>query len=311
LGISNKQKVLVTGGTGYLGARVGASLVAHGYDVYLGSRNPFSHGIVEGCNQVITNWDDPELTFCKGFDLIIHAAGMNACDCARDPHLAIEFNGKITERLAKKSASYGCKQFFYLSTVHVYRSPLSGRFNEQSPTLNTHPYAASHLFGEQALISGTKDSRMAGHVLRLSNCFGYPLTHENDCWGLVLNEFIRDAFALGRITIRGDFIGRRDFLPISELNNILIKILGITGLIPDIINVSTGTSRTLLDVALQVSHVVTEMTGKSVEIVKENISANGYSLNIENNSLQKMGIFPHKELTKEIRLMLEFLESHV
>jgi UDP-glucose 4-epimerase len=308
--ISNRQRVLVTGGTGYLGARVGASLAEHGYDVYLGSRKPYSHGIVEGCNQVITDWDDPQLTFCKGFDLIIHAAGMNADECARNPHLAIEFNGKVTELLVRQSASYGCKRFFYLSTVHVYRSPLSGRFNEQSPALNIHPYATSHLLGEQAVINGTRYSRMAGHVLRLSNCFGYPITHENGCWGLVLNEFIRDATSLGLITIRGDFFGRRDFLPISELNSLLIKILGSTGLIPAVMNISTGTSRTLLDVALQVSDMVTEMTGKSVEIVKENMSANDYSLNIENNSLQRMGILPHKTLSKEIRLMLEFLKSH-
>ena len=113
--------------------------------------------------------------------------------------------------------------------------------------LNNHPYATSHLLGEQALIRITKDSLMQGHVLRLSNCFGYPLTQENDCWNLVLNEFIRDAFRLRMITIRGDCFGRRDFLPIRELNRILIKIIGINGFIPEIINISTGTSLTLLE----------------------------------------------------------------
>lgn len=311
MGIRYGKKVLVTGGAGYLGARIGESLATHGYDVDLGSRNPFSHGAVEGCNQIFTNWEDPELSFCKGYDLIIHAAGMSAHECGKNPQLAIEFNGEMTERLVKKAAFYRCKSFFYLSTVHVYKSPLSGRFNEKSANLNTHPYATSHLLGEQALVRITKDSLMQGHVLRLSNCFGYPLTQENDCWRLVLNEFIRDAFRLGRITIRGDYFGRRDFLPISELNRILIKIIGITGFIPEIINISTGTSLTLLEVAGQVSNVISEMTGKPVEIVKENIWGNSYELNIENSSLHDMGIVPSNALTEEIKLMLEFLECQV
>ena len=58
------------------------------------------------------------------------------------------------------------------------RNPLEGCFDESSPSLNTHPYATSHLLGEQELLRVTEKSSMSGHVLRLSNCFGYPLTAE-------------------------------------------------------------------------------------------------------------------------------------
>ena len=308
MGIKNSQKVLVTGGAGYLGARVGSSLAAQGYDVSLGSRSSFPHRVVEGCDQVVTNWEDSELKFCKGFDVIIHAAGMNARECDQSPNLAIQFNGEMTERLALKSATYGCKRFIYLSTVHVYQSPLLGVFSEESTTLNTHPYAMSHLYGEEALIRVAKGSAMTGHVLRLSNCFGYPLSKKADCWELVLNEFVRDAFSLGKITIKGDYFARRDFLPISELSRILVDILASTVPIPEIINVSTGNSRTLLEAAIQVGDVVLEMTGKSVEICKNDLPILDSSLKIKNNALDKVGIYPSKDLTQEIRLMLEYLK---
>lgn len=308
--MSLHEKVLVTGGTGYLGARIGEALVAHGYNVDLGSRNPFSRGLVKGCNQILTNWDDPELSFCRGYNFIIHAAGMSAQACEKNPQSAIEFNGVTTERLVKKAAYYGCKKFFYLSTVHVYKNPLLGVFDEKSENLNTHPYATSHFLGEQALIKNTKESLMQGHVLRLSNCFGYPLTQDNDCWGLVLNEFVRDAYRSGSITIRGDCFGRRDFMPISELNRILIKISGITDFIPEIINISTGISLSLLEVAEQVCNITTARTGKSIDIIRENTLENSYELNIENKSLQKLGIVPRNALVEEIKLMLNFLECH-
>ena len=135
------------------------------------------------CNQILPG--RPNYPFVRG--MILLAA-----------KLAIEFNGKTTERFVEKAAFYGCKRFFYLSTVHVYKSPLVGRFNEKSENLNSHPYATSHLLGEQALIRHVKKSPMQGHVLRLSNCFGYPLTQDSNCWELVLNEFIRDAYKLGK-----------------------------------------------------------------------------------------------------------------
>ena len=311
MGIKNSQKVLVTGGAGYLGARVCSSLIAQGYDVSFGSRNSYPHRIVEGCNQVVTNWEDPELSFCKGFDLIIHAAGMNAKSCSESPDEALRFNGKLSEKLIEKAVSYGCKRFFYLSTVHVYQSPLVGIFDESSLTLNSHPYATSQCYGEEALIKALGSKNIAGAVLRLSNCFGPPVINSNECWNLVLNEFIKDAFLNRKITINGDYLSKRDFLPISEFNRVLLSILDFTESVPNVINVSTGASRTLLDVALEVSDTVTELTGTVIEIVKENSSETASNLSIENNALQRMGIYPSKDLTLEIRRMVDYLKLSI
>jgi UDP-glucose 4-epimerase len=307
VGHLNSRKVLVTGGTGYLGARIGKSLAEQGYDVCLGSRNPYANGKVEGCNQIATTWDDPELKFCKGFDLIIHAAGVNARDCAENPSLALKFNGQTTGRLVQKAESYGCERFIYLSTVHVYNSPLVGTFDEQSPILNNHPYATSHHSGEEQVLSVGKNSSLDGTVLRLSNTFGYPLTEETACWGLVFNEFIRDAFLKGRIIINGDCSSKRDFLPITELNRILGEILASPYPIPEVINVSSATSRTLLEVACRVRDVVSKFTGTAVELVNEIGSETESNLNIKNGALEKIGIFPSGDLNLEIRYMLDFL----
>jgi len=309
MGISDKQRVLVTGGTGFLGARVGASLAEHGYNVHLGSRKPYSHGIVKGCNQVVTDWDDPQLTFCKGFDLIIHAAGMNADDCAKNPGLAVRFNGETTARLVEKSASYGCNRFFYLSTVHVYKGPLVGNFNEESPTLNDHPYTTSQLYGEQAVLDVMGNSSLDGAVLRLSNCFGPPVINNNECWGLVLNQFVRDSIVLGRITINDDFLTRRDFLPVSELNNILSKIIGVSELKAKILNISTGQSRSLLEVASLVSTTVARRIGRDIEVIKNNYSLPSSDLVIENKVLESMGILVGKDLVPEIESLVGYLQK--
>lgn len=310
VGNLNNLRVLITGGTGYLGARIGKSLAENGYNVCLGSRSPFAKGTVNGCDQITTDWDDVDLQFTKGFDLIIHAAGMNAHDCAQDPKLAFKFNGQITGKLAQKAANYGCKRFIYLSTVHVYNSTLVGDYDEQAPALNRHPYATSHHFGEEQALEVGKNSCLDVTVLRLSNSFGYPLTKQSACWGLVLNQFIRDAFLDGKIIIKGDRNTRRNFLPITELNRVLFEILNCRDSIPNVINVSSATSKTLLEVALQVRDMTSKFLGTAVELITNNGSESETNLNIKNSALEKINIFPSNDLEFEIKLMLNTLRSY-
>ena len=66
---------------------------------------------------------------------------MNAQDSLIDPKEAIEFNGRSTERLVIASIDAKVSKFIYLSTAHVYCSPLHGEISEESPILNKHPYA--------------------------------------------------------------------------------------------------------------------------------------------------------------------------
>lgn len=233
---------------------------------------------------------------------------MSAQDCIKYPNLADKFNGKITGLLAQKSESYGCKNFIYLSTVHVYKKPLLGTFNEKSPTTNSHPYAYSHLQGENALLKVANKSSLTGTVLRLSNCFGYALNEKSECWNLVVNEFIRDAFLHGKIKIKGDASSKRDFLAISELNKVLLKIIENIDNVPQIINVSSGRSRTILEVALKVAKEADKLKEQATQILFDNESSNHMYLNIQNNSLDKIGINPNDDIATEIINTLNFLK---
>lgn len=303
-GFLKNHKVLITGGTGYLGGSIGKYLASVGYDVYLGSRKPFSRGAVQGCSQILTNWEDKNLKFCKGFKTIIHAAGMNAKDCFNNPQKAHSFNGKLTESLIKKSSEYKCDNFIYLSTIHVYKSPLSGIINESTCVLNNHPYASSHYYAEQALIRAIKKNIIKGTVLRLSNCFGPAVTRDNECWELALNQFAYDAVMRGLININGNFLATRDFLPLTELNRILQILLENINDAPDTINISTEKSRSLFNVANLVAKIVFETKGKKVSVNKNNSSMEEESFQIENTALNYMGISVNNNLDLEIKKLI-------
>ena len=115
------MRVLITGGFGYLGGRLGKFLVSFSeYKVILGSRK----NIEPSCwppqvRAVQTIWSsDKQLEeICQNVDAIVHMAGMNAHDCAKDPVSAIECNTVATTRLVRAAIRAKVKRFIYSQAV--------------------------------------------------------------------------------------------------------------------------------------------------------------------------------------------------
>ena len=215
------SRVLITGGFGYVGGRVAQHLTEIGHEVILGTRK--QQGAPEWLAQaevVVMQWEDEEALadVCCDVEVVIHAAGVNAQDCAANPVAALNFNGVATARLVQGSKRSGVNKFIYLSTAHVYCSPLIGEIDEQTCPTNLHPYATSHLAGEQALLSATQDdSEMAGIVLRLSNVIGRPASVDANCWMLLVNDLCKEAVIHQTMTIHGNPNDVRDFVAMSTL----------------------------------------------------------------------------------------------
>ena len=79
------MRVLITGGFGFIGGRLGHILIKDGIDVILGTRkkNVQPPEWLPKSKVVQTQWDNLSSleNNCKGVDVVVHAAGMNASDC--------------------------------------------------------------------------------------------------------------------------------------------------------------------------------------------------------------------------------------
>nr|WP_255535299.1 SDR family oxidoreductase [Polynucleobacter sp. AM-26B4] len=211
------MRVLITGGYGYIGGSLAKHLFHSGYEIILGSRNlhPAPNWLPEARNVLIDWFDSSSLeNACENVDVIIHASGMNARDSEKNPTKALEVNGLLTGKLIEAAKSKKVKRFIYLSTAHVYLSPLLGNISEDVCPRNLHPYASSHLAGENLLLA---DNQLTGIVLRLSNSFGAPVKKDTDCWTLVINDLCRQAVEKKNITIRSDTSQLRDFIALSDV----------------------------------------------------------------------------------------------
>jgi UDP-glucose 4-epimerase len=288
------MRVLVTGGFGYLGGRIAQSLYFNGHKTILGSRiKQESPSWLPKAETAKLEWNNLEnlRAICNGVDIIIHAAGVNAQDSLLDPLGAIEFNGVATERLVNASIEAKVSKFIYLSTAHVYCSPLDGEITEESLLLNKHPYASSHSIGEDALLSISKTAKnFEGIILRLSNGVGAPANRNSNCWMLAVNDFCRQVIENGKIEVNSPQGIERDFFPISLLCNTINSIINLVKLDEDIINVSSSKTKSLLEIIEIINKRSEKLFGFKPEAVFKNkdLISNKVNLKISNNKLRKI-----------------------
>jgi UDP-glucose 4-epimerase len=248
------MRILITGGFGFIGGRLAVHLAQAGHQIILGTRHSMpAPDWLPQANVEKIEWHD-EIALersCDGVDVIIHAAGMNAQDCTDDPAAALAFNGVASTRLVAAANRTGVQYFIYLSTAHVYSSPLVGTITEDTCPRNLHPYATSHLAGEHAVLTASQRGVMRGIVLRLSNVYGAPMHKDVNCWMLLVNDLCRQAVQTHKLVLKTNGLQQRDFIGMTEisrvveyfmLNNEKSKQVGI-------FNIGAGVSKSVLDMA--------------------------------------------------------------
>jgi UDP-glucose 4-epimerase len=259
------MKLIITGGTGYIGGRLVNYLESEiGLQVNVGTRRLQYENVPESnAKFVYTDYSSIEelKRVCVGIDVVIHVAGMNANDCIVDPLSAIEVNTIQTARLLRAAILSGVKRFIYFSTAHVYN--LHGLINEDSCPLNLHPYATSHRAAEDAVRFAHKHGEIEGIVVRLSNSFGAPVSRAANCWSLLANDLCRQAITMRNMTLRSSGMQRRDFISMTDVCRATHHLLSIPLLFSDniVFNIGGNWSPTIWDFACQIQAMCKEIVG--------------------------------------------------
>ena len=248
------MRILITGGFGFVGGRVAVYLAQAGHTIVLGSRKAIgSPSWLPQAEVMQTDWDDMRTLerSCKGVDVVIHAAGMNAKNCASDPIAALAFNGVATARLVSAAIQAGVQRFIYLSTAHVYGSLLEGIISEEDCPQNFHPYATSHLAGEKVVLWAHQGGHLQGVVLRLSNLFGAPVHKDVNCWMLLVNDLCKQAVQTRRMVLHSTGLQHRDFMSMTNFCSVIDRFMSFSGDDSQlgIFNIGSGTSQAVLTIS--------------------------------------------------------------
>ncbi len=150
------QKLLVTGGCGYIGSHVVRQLSEAGYKVvvYDNLSTGFADALVHGETLIVGELSDSEALAgaMSGCTTVLHfAASIVAPESVSDPLKYYGNNTGNTMNLLRVCTRLGVERFVFSSTAAVYGMPEGGIAAETSPTLPINPYGTSKLMSEWML----------------------------------------------------------------------------------------------------------------------------------------------------------------
>jgi UDP-glucose 4-epimerase len=310
------MRILITGGFGFVGGRLAVHLAQAGHDIVLGTRKEVTAPTWLPQAEVFQMvWDDNAAleASCANVDVVIHSAGMNAKECAANPVAALEFNGVATARLVAAASRAAVRRFIYFSTAHVYANPLAGFITERTCPRNLHPYATSHLAGEQALMSASQSEEIKGIVLRLSNAFGAPVDKDVNCWMLLVNDLCRQAVQNRKLILQTSGLQYRNFISLNEVCRLADHVVGRSNgsLYPGVFNVGSSDTLTVLQMAQLIQQRCLHVLGFEPKLQRSENRPDEQSriFSYRINRLTKAGYISRRRDAAEIDELLLFCQS--
>ena len=268
------MKVLVTGGTGFIGSSLVPQLEAEGHDVtslirYVAGRYDF----YKNEKVIIADLRDRDavgLAVKKvNPEVIINLAAQSAVSYSfQNGPDVIETNLLGTVALAEAARDCDLKLFVQASTSEVYgRIPPWTRFpaTEETPTGATSPYAVSKIAAEEYLRVLNNSYNFPTLILRPFNTYGRALINNNH---FVVERAITQALTEKKISLhdprpRRDFLFREDH--VSAYLRVIDCVQNKQDLSGMILNITSGHVYTIDEMAHKVAQQVSVLTGASIE----------------------------------------------
>ncbi|MDX0685502.1 NAD(P)-dependent oxidoreductase [Sinorhizobium medicae] len=176
------MRLVVTGATGFVGARVIDRALSRGYEVTALARDPERIATRKGSGLRVEQWTvgDPLPPLGRS-DAVLHLAAHIPADLSdpREASRCFEVNTNGALEVAMQAALQGVSRFVQFGSAQVY-APGTGPASETSPAFPVHRasyYLASKLAAEICLLAFGKASAMPVTVLRLASVYG-PGMHD-------------------------------------------------------------------------------------------------------------------------------------
>jgi len=316
------ERVLITGGAGFIGSHLADALLAGGKEVFViddlstGSLRNIAH--LQGNSRFhftegsILSGEKLE-PLVEQVDFVYHlAAAVGVELVVRSPVFTIEDNVRATENVLAAVAKRGIG-LLLTSTSEVYGKSERDRFREDDdlligpPTFGRWSYACSKLLDEFLALAYWQEKKLPVIVVRLFNTVGQRQTGR---YGMVVPRFVRAALRDEPIIIHGDGKQTRCFCHVTDVVRALVAIPTQARAVGQIYNIGSTEEVTILELARRVKQMA-ESRSELRLIPYDQAYAKGFEdmrrrVPSVDKVYQLMGWRPTKSLDEIVRLTIEF-----
>ena len=187
------MKIVVTGGSGFVGSHVVEELRRRGHDVAVfDARKPERGPAVDArfLPGDLASLDDLAGAF-RGMDAVCHLAGVgDVYLAAEEPYTAARANVVGTTNVAEAACRAGLGKVVYASTWEVYGTPQRQPIDEEHPCAPDHPYNITKYGGELMALSYDHLKGLPVLALRLGTAYGLRM-RPNSVFSLFIDRAAR------------------------------------------------------------------------------------------------------------------------
>jgi UDP-glucose 4-epimerase len=253
-----RQKILVTGGAGFIGHHLSNELYELGHEVHVwdnlsvGKKERLTEGIIFKDIDILTDELPP-----FDYDIVYHLASPTSVpESLENPEKYKNGCYKMTKRVVDMCGEYKVKEMIFSSTSAVYGDTNEFPTSETSTLNPLSPYASYKLQSEE-YINETKERGDTRYTIcRFFNVFGEE-QHNQCSYVPAVAIFLKQYNEDKPITITGDGTQRRDYIYVKDIVNFLVKVMGQTQYKSEVFNLGYGEDLTIQSIADVFNHTIT------------------------------------------------------
>jgi UDP-glucose 4-epimerase len=245
------KKIIVTGGSGFLGHHLLRALDKAGYQVKnidLRENKEFE--------TVIADVRDTEkmLEEVNDADMVFHLASLiEAGESVEKPQKYIDYNIDGTLSVLEAMKANGIKTFIFSSSAAVYGEPINVPIKEDDRTMPVNPYGMTKLAMEALLSSYVGAHGFTGIALRYFNLYGPGEHHEPETHAMP--RFIKQIYDDKEVTVWGSGEHKRDYVHVTDIVDAHLKAIKLAEREPEkyhYMNLSAEEPASVLDIVYAV-----------------------------------------------------------
>jgi len=260
------DRVLVTGGAGFIGSHIVDRLMADGCEVRV--LDNLSTGKLSNIKKHVGSrrfrfikGDITDQSMLRkalnGIEIVFHeAAQVNITASVRDPLPTNDVNTTGTLRLLKTSTDKGVRRFIYASSSSIYGETGEQPVKEDAAQQPVSPYAVSKLAAEKYCLCFDHLGKLDAVALRYFNVYG-PRQGYGPYSG-VMTAFLERLRRNQPLIIHGDGEQTRDFVNVQDVVQANILAMTTEKAAGEAFNIGTG-QRTSVN---KLAEMVIEASGK-------------------------------------------------
>lgn len=252
-----KQRILVTGGAGFIGHHLANRLYELGHEVHVwdnlsvGKKERLSEGIVFNEIDILTDKLPP-----FEYDVVYHLASPTSVpESLENPEKYERGCYQMTRRVVDMCRDFNVRDMIFSSTSAVYGDTDEFPTNESSKLNPLSPYASYKLLAEDYIdsIKNYMDTKFT--ICRFFNVFGEE-QHNQGSYAPAVAIFLKQYGEGNPITVTGDGQQTRDYIYVKDIVDFLVRAMGQTQYKREIFNLGYGKDLTIQSIAEVFNHEI-------------------------------------------------------